>query len=153
MLKAARKELEEQLNSVDSSALAKHLGWKKKEVENLLASEPKVFSGDEQKNGENSAGSFFERLHGSTSSAPQLDAALQKERAALVGHCLKQLKTARQRLILVARYLEDVRLKELAVQFNCTEQAVHYQETVALKQMRTCLEGNGWQWDKDEDNV
>jgi RNA polymerase sigma factor (sigma-70 family) len=149
-LKAAQKELQELHEIVDTGMVAARLGWKDREVEQLLDSEPKVFSGDTCKNDDDGAGSFFETLYGSKSAAPQLDDILKKEIAALVAHCLGQLKTARQRLILTARYLEEMRLKDLAVRFNCTEQAVHYQEGIALKQMRSCLENNDWQWDGED---
>ncbi len=148
-LKAAKKELEQCHDSVDTFKLAQHLGWEKNEVDRLLDSVPKVFSGDSRRDGDDAAGNFFDRLQGVKNNAPQLDATLKKEIAALVAHCLEQLKTARQRLILTTRYLEEMRLKDLAARFNCTEQAVHYQEGVALKQMRSCLENNGWQWDND----
>ncbi len=152
-LKAMKKELEQQVGEATPAMLASRLGWKKSEIEILLAAEPKVFSGDSIKNGEESGGSFFESFLSTKSLAPQLDATLKEEIASLIKHCLEQLKTPKQRLILTARYLEEMRLKELAVLFNCTEQAVHYQERISLQQMRSCLEDNGWQWEKDEENV
>ena len=77
---------------------------------------------------------------------------MKKEAAYLIGVCLENLEVER-RLVLTARYLEDVSLQDLASGFSCTPQAIHYREKQALSQMRKCLEKNGWHWDGSEEEV
>ena len=152
-LLAVRKDLENQGRVADESLLAEMLGWTVKEVRNLLASVPRVFSADAAScDGEGEREQYYSSFQTfSEKDSPQMTQTLKDEVAALIQHCLDRLESAKQRMILAARYFEDMRLKDLAVGFSCTEQAVHYQEGKALEKMRDCLEKNGWQWDGSED--
>jgi RNA polymerase sigma factor (sigma-70 family) len=150
-LLAAKRQLERNGATANHDQLAEKLGWSVAEIDEMLASIPKVFSADRRKPGAEDDGTDFYDIFTASAgkAAPQLETALKKEIAALISRCMAELESQRQ-LILSARYLEDLRLKELAERFACTLQAIHYQEKQALKQMRVCLEKNGWQWDGSE---
>jgi len=116
-----------------------------------LAEAPKIVFGQQMgdRDGKEEGG-IFDKLAGSDN--PQISSALRKEIARLIEYCLAHLN-AEQRLILTARYLEDMKLKDLAPRFSLTVQAVHYREKQALAQMRSCLEGNGWRWTGSEGDI
>ncbi len=151
-LMAARNELEQAGTDAAEEQLAEKLGYSVEEVSTLLASVPRVFSADRSgRPDEYGDADYYDTLLTSKQKKTvQLDRVLKKEISGLIQLCLDRLESGRQRLILAARYLEDMRLRELAESFGCTEQAVHYQERKGLQQMQSCLEKNGWQWDGSE---
>lgn len=134
---------------VTPAILARKLNWSVEEINSLLASVPHVISADRAQadDDENSKGLYDTLLTDKQQHQPQLDGVMRKEIAELIQHCLANLGDGRTRLILAARYLEDITLQDLADRFGCTAQTVHYQEKKGLKKMRSCLEKNGWEWD------
>jgi RNA polymerase sigma factor for flagellar operon FliA len=71
------------------------------------------------------------------------DEALRQEISMLIQKCLEAIEQ-KDRLVLVARFLEEVKLRELAAMMGCTVQNVSQGEKRALKKMKTCFESNGW---------
>lgn len=151
-LMAAKKKLAHNGETITSQRLAAELNWQIEEVETLLRTIPKVFSADTVAGQRENNHDFWEKHTEKRTKPKQLDSLLKKEIADLIDYCLKQLENSRQRLIVTARYLQETSLKELALLFDCTEQAIHYQERQGLGKMRSCLDDNGWQWEGDEDN-
>lgn len=149
-LRAARRKLEQSGADVDEKLLADYLGWTLAELQELQASAPRIFS-DQLETGGDENFSLFDVLETEQGRERQLSAALQKELLALLEICLSLLDDARLRFILVARFQEDLTLRELAAQFGVSEQAIHYQATKGLGRMRDCLESRGWHWDGGEE--
>ena len=146
-LKEARSQLEHEgrLDSVYN--LAEKLGWSTDEVDQTLALIPSLVTIAEENSQNNDGGDFTDGVvlaDRSEECDPQTNL-LKSELSQLVEHCLQTLPEVRDRLIVKARKLEDVTLRELAASFNCSIESVRKREKMALVQLRECLQRNGWQ--------
>lgn len=149
-----KKQLEAQGALVEDGQLAEKLGWELAELQELFASVPRVVSAEQDTGGEGGESyNLFDSLVTEQGRAKQLSTALKNEIVDLLESCLAGLKDARQRFILVAKFQEDLTLRELGESFALTEQAIHYQANQGLKQMKSCLQKNGWQWDGTEEDL
>jgi RNA polymerase sigma factor FliA len=118
-------------------SLCRHLGWTKetlRQVESLLI---RVQSSDDT--------ALLTVLPapkaGNTDPEKQV---LQKDLARVMQKCLDGLADAADRLILVARQLENVTLRQLAEQFSCSIEKIRQTEIKAKARMRACLEKHDW---------
>ena len=125
--------------------MAKKLGWTADEVEEIRSLIPSVVTITEESkldDGGNSADEVV-LVDRREENDPQAHL-LRSELSQLVEHCLQTLPETRDRLIIKARKLEDVTLRELAASFNCSIESVRKREKLALIQLRECLQGKGW---------
>ncbi len=146
-LKDVRSQLEQDGDPVCAHNMAKMLNWSTEEVEETLALIPSVITIAEEDSRYDDAGNFTDEVvltDRSEDCDPQ-DNLLKKELALLVEHCLQTLPEIRDRLIIKARKLEDVTLRELAASFKCSIESIRKREKTALIQLRECLQRNGWQ--------
>lgn len=146
-LKDVRSQLEHAGDSVSVYNMAKKLDWTTAEVEEILTLIPSVISIADEDSHYDDDGNFNDGVILSDRSEdcdPQ-DNLLKKELALLVEHCLQTLPEIRDRLIVKARKLEDVTLRELAASFKCSIESIRKREKTALIQLRECLQRNGWQ--------
>lgn len=146
-IKDIRLQLEQEGVSVCTQSMASKLGWSQADVEETLALIPAVVTIAEDDSRYDNGGNFRDEVVLADKSAdcdPQ-DNLLQKELALLVEHCLQKLPEIQDRLIVKARKLEDITLRELAESFKCSIESIRKREKVALTQLRECLQRNGWQ--------
>ena len=123
------------------------MGWSTEQVDQTLALIPSVITIAEEDSHLNDMGNFTDGAiltNHSEESDPQANL-LKKELSQLVEHCLQTLPEIRDRLIIKARKLEDVTLRELAASFNCSIESVRKREKIALIQLKECLQRKGWQ--------
>jgi RNA polymerase sigma factor for flagellar operon FliA len=146
-LKDVRSQLEQTEEPVSVQNLAEKLDWTVAEVAEIQALIPTVVGiADEELNYDDGV-NFTNKVVLSDRSEdcdPQ-DNLLKKELALVVEHCLQTLPEMRDRLIVKARKLEDITLRELAASFKCSIESVRKREKIALIQLRECLQRNGWQ--------
>lgn len=77
------------------------------------------------------------------SSTPE-DINTKIELVAVLQNCLKALHPARDRIVLLGRSLEGLKLKDLASSLGCSLENVRQIENKAKEQMKKCLEKSGW---------
>lgn len=65
---------------------------------------------------------------------------LRRELAERVHRCLERLPSDLDRTVLLGRYLEDLKLRELAATLDCTEQAVSQRQKKAERRMKKCID-------------
>jgi len=146
-LKDARSQLEQDGDLACTQNMAKKLGWSPAEVEEILTLIPSVVTIADDESRNDGDGNFSDDvvLNNSREDCDPQDNLLKKELSLLVEHCLQALPDIRDRLIVKARKLEDVTLRELAASFKCSIESVRKREKMALIQLRECLQRNGWQ--------
>lgn len=69
--------------------------------------------------------------------------AAKKQLRRIISHCLELLPSARDRIIFLGRQVEELKLRELAESFGCSEENIRQIENKAKKQLRACLESSG----------
>ena len=126
------------------TALAARLGWPADKVARVERETPRVSplaeDGGGGGGGEDAAGVVYGLF--SKEPAPE-QALLRREMAAGVHECLARLDPT-DRLVVLGRKLEDLKLRELAVVLGCTIERVRQREARALSRLRECLEAQGW---------
>ena len=125
------------------AALAARLGWSTGKVARVEREAPRVGPFTEDGGGEDGEpstnvvyGLFPEE------SAPE-QSLLRRQLAAGVQACLDRLDPT-DRLVVLGRKLEDLKLKDLAGVLGCTIERVRQREARALSRLRECLEAQGW---------
>ncbi len=142
-LKEARMELAENGQKVHAKALALKLGWSLEEVHRVSVMIPTLLPVDtESRDDEEESG-----LHGVVLPArgdnPE-DAAMRNEIAELVNRCLEALPSPKDRLVIVSRVLEGLKLREVAETLGCSLENVRQWQKRVEKMMKACMEKHGW---------
>lgn len=136
LLKNARNELAAEGLAPSLDNLRERLGWSYPEIlsaEKLMMS---VYSvDDESKKQDIQSSRKFSNPEGPL---------LGTELARVMKLCLGRLKNNAERIILEARELKKVALRQLAEQFGCSIQTVCNMHNRAKQQMRSCLGKHGW---------
>jgi len=142
LLKAARKELAKTGINVTSETLAKKLQLSIEEVHHVLNLSPTLIPAEDDRRDEN-----YEVGYGGAvlqDKGPDPESAYMKEELAKVmNKCLKTL-LEKDRIVITGKFLEDMKLKDLAEVFNCSIESVRQWQNQALEQMKKCLERHGW---------
>mgnify|MGYP001239260315 CR=1 FL=1 len=149
-LKEARRTLQNQQVAVDHAALADALGWsldEVREVEALVPSRVAVDDGVDQGDDDLPGGVVVI----SDDPGPETHA-LRSELAVLVNRCLHAL-SAQNRLIVVGRLLEGLKLKDLAVTLGYTAENIRVRQKKSQEQLKSCIEKNGWPVDALDDII
>ena len=140
----ARRDLEMLKVEVTEEGLAGQLGWPVGEVQRVLSMQTKVVSLNTARSGEeDSKPPFEERELPSDSPTPEAGI-LTKELAVVVQECLKRIRSARDRMILVGRVLHDRKLREIADCLECSMETVRLRQKEAVDSMKRCMENHGW---------
>jgi len=139
----AATELERSHDSFSINDLAKKLGWTIGQVEKIRALKPILLTAVDDDSATDEPNSQREKvlIEESPECDPQANL-LRREISELLEYCLKKLPEVRDRIIVKARQLEDITLKELAKSFNCSIESVRKREKSALMQLRECLKHN-----------
>jgi RNA polymerase sigma factor for flagellar operon FliA len=117
--------------------LARHLGWTLSQVLQAQSLLVHVQSSDETP--------MLTRLPARQIGHPDPeDQVLKKDLARVMKKCLDGLADAAEKMVLVARNLESVTLRQLAEQFSCSIEKIRQTEIRAKSRMRTCLEKHDW---------
>ncbi len=146
-LEEARRQLEQQGESTGDEDLARVLDWPIEEISRLKSMIPSLVGIDD---GDGHANDASEGVAGvvlkdqSPDNDPR-EQLLKKELSSLLEGCLDKLSDPRDQVIVKARRLENVTLRELAEAFNCSIETIRKREQAALLQLRKCLEQSGWQ--------
>ena len=142
-LEQVRCELIKTEGMADIDALAQRLGWSIHEVYHVMNLSPSLTPtentdcrGDDTENG------FSGTIIKDQRPTPEATS-LRKELTKLIQKCLETL-TDRIRLVLMARYFEDLRLREIAATLSCSAENVRLMQKQAEEDMKNCLEQNGW---------
>ncbi len=142
-LRDCRESLMKSGRETTDEEVAAHLDWQLEQVQKTDALQPFVQSLDKKHNEDG-----VSELDVLPDRSPQpVDRVMEKEVARLIDVCLKNLPASDDRLILLARMQQEIKLKQLAIQFGCTPQAIHQREKRALEKMKECLQGKGWAWE------
>lgn len=135
-LSKAKKTLQDQGETPDPEALAQELGWNVKTVLKVENFSNRVVSVDAQPG--------YKEPAGGDRSGNAEKKTLDKDLAAVMQRCLEALDDAAERLILVARELKNMKLRQLAQKFGWSIEKVRQKQISAKQSMKVCLEKNGW---------
>lgn len=141
-LKEAKKELAVNGVSTDALALADKLKWTVEEVHQTARMTPALISADTELRRMKEDG-FQGMVLRDREDDPET-AALRKEIAELVNRCLKALTSPQDRLVIVARVVEGLKLREVAETLGCSLEHVRQWQKRVENSMRECMEGHGW---------
>ncbi len=142
-LNQAIAELERGRKPFSIDYLAEKLGWSTAEVEKIRALKPTRLTAVDDDSSGDEFNSKQEKvlIEKSPESDPQANL-LRREISELLQHCLQELPEVRDRIIVKARQLEDITLKELAQSFNCSIESIRNREKRSLIQLKECLKRN-----------
>ncbi|EAT14813.1 sigma-70 family RNA polymerase sigma factor [Desulfuromonas acetoxidans] len=140
-LKEARRALQTQQIEVDHQHLSTALDWTLDEVREVEALLPRRVAVDD---GVDQGGDELPSAVTVTSDGPSPETqALQFELAMLINRCLQRL-SAQNRLIVVGRLLEGLKLKELAATLGYTAENIRVRQKKSQEQLKSCIEKHGW---------
>ena len=141
-LQQAKEELLQAGETPGHEKLAARLGWpigKVASVERDIPRSVPIDSG-EHRSARPSAGAVDELVSGELTPEQSM---LRRQLARGVQACLGEL-TPRDRMVVLGRRLESLKLKELAERLGCSMERVRQLESRALTRLRECLEARGW---------
>jgi len=130
--------------------LAEELGWTVETVNEMATLSPTLVPLDDGGTQDDEDGYQGEILH-SEEIDPERQT-LQSELAELVNKCLQKLNP-QNRLVIVGRLLEGLKLRELATSLGCTMENIRIKQKKAETQLKTCIETHGWPVDSLDDLI
>ncbi len=139
-LLAAKNQLVDQGEKSDIDTLKSVLGWDEQEiriVEGLLVT---VQSADQNP--------MLALARDNKAKPTQEKQILNKDLGRVMQKCLDGLESAAERMILVARQLRGVKLRQLAEKFDCAIETIRQREISAKNSMKDCLKKHGWTLEK-----
>ncbi len=142
-LEQAKFEISRSGGAPDVNALAEKLGWPTTKVHKVMGLSPSLVPVA----GTDSSGAGAGAVPVGTVLVDQRPgpemAIMKKELAELIRKCLEIIKN-KSRLVLMARYFEELTLREIAATLGCSIEKVRLDQKKAEKKMKTCLEDQGW---------
>lgn len=142
-----KQEMEAMEGDAADQLVAQKLNWDLKKVDSVAGMVPRLCPVDTGGQDGDEFGPPSIQLSGGKLPHDQL---LEDEIGRLIQYCLELIEPAEDRLIISARFLEEMKLRELAESFGCSTQRVHQRMKRGLVQMRNCFETNDWMWDEDD---
>jgi RNA polymerase sigma factor for flagellar operon FliA len=142
-LKRARLELIKKEGKADIDTLAQRLGWTIHKLHQVMNLTPSLVVAENTDCTNNDSESNFSGTIVQDQKPSLEKSSLRKELAKLIHQCLETL-TDRIRLVLLARYFEELKLREIAATLSCSAENVRLMQKQAEEGMKTCLENNGW---------
>ncbi len=145
-LQKAGESLERKNLETSPENLAAELGWTVSEVEKLQGYIPTIvaIAANDDNHDDKGSGKGVILEDTDRQADPQANL-LRRELSELVQHCLEKLPSPEDRIIVKARKLEDLTLRELAEAFACSIETIRKREQAALLQLKDCLANGGWQ--------
>lgn len=141
-LNAAKAELSRIGAPTDANALAGRLDWTVAEVHDTFAKIPYLVPAETEKSGDNMEREMTEVTLTAEGSPER--SVMKKEAAELVRRCLEGLPSPKDRLVIEARHLEGLKLRELADVLNCSIENVRQWQKRVEALMRDCMARHGW---------
>jgi RNA polymerase sigma factor for flagellar operon FliA len=145
-LKEARMDFLRNGVKADAEMLANRLGWSVEEVHRVAGLAPSLMPVDADR-GEGEEGLKIRGVVLTGDGDDPETAALRKEMAALVNKCLETLPSPQDRLVIVSRVLEGLKLRGLAETLGCSLENVRQWQKRVEKIMQVCMENHGWSMD------
>ena len=145
-LKEARMDFLRNGVKADAEMLAGRLQWSVEEVHRVSGMTPSLMPVDADR-GEGEEGLKFRGVVLTGDGDDPETAALRKEMAALVNRCLEALPSPQDRLVIVSRVLEGLKLREVAETLGCSLENVRQWQKRVEKMMKACMERHGWSMD------
>jgi len=142
-LKEARMALAQNGQKVHAKALALRLGWSVEEVHRVSAMIPTLLPVDTESRDDEEEGGLHGVVLPARGDNPE-DAAMRREVAELVNRCLEALPSSKDRLVIVSRVLEGLKLREVAETLGCSLENVRQWQKRVEEMMRACMERHGW---------
>ena len=141
-LHQAKEEMLQAGEAPGHEKLAARLGWPIGKVASVERDIPRPSPNDsgERGSGRTPAGAVDELISGEVTPEQSM---LRSQLARGVQACLGELP-ARDRLVVLGRRLESLKLKDLAERLGCSMERVRQLERRALSRLRECLEARGW---------
>lgn len=140
-LKQAKKDLADNNESIDPPNLANQLGWSIDKVNDIAALQISLLEASTTDQ-HGSEGEEMGVIVADKTPTPERQT-LQTELAQQVQHCLEKLPAADDRLILVGRIIEGLKLRELAEMFSCTAENIRLKQKKIELWMQNCLKQRG----------
>ena len=135
-LEKAKKALFDRGITPDPDTIASELGWSDREIlktENLSTSIVSVDNNQENNN-------LIQLKSGKTLESEILN----KDLAIIIQKCMEMIDNASDRLVFVARDLEDMTLKQVGIRFGFSIEKARQKHIRAKESMKSCLEKNDW---------
>ena len=141
-LQQAREEMLQTGEAPGHEKLAARLGWPIGKVASVERDIPRTTSLDsgERRSGRPSTVTVDELVSGDFTPEQSM---LRGQLARGVQACLEEL-APRDRLVVLGRRIESLKLKDLAERLGCSMERVRQLERRALSRLRECLEARGW---------
>ena len=130
----------------DAEMLAGRLQWSVEEVHKVSGMSPSLMPADADRREEEEGLKFKGVVLTGDGDDPET-AALRKEMAVLVNRCLEALPSPQDRLVIVSRVLEGLKLREVAETLGCSLENVRQWQKRVEKMMKICMESHGWSMD------
>lgn len=136
MLSRAREQILNQGKIPHTKDLADQLGWDEKTVIKVETQTAPVASIDEIP--------AYREMASADPHANAENNLLAGDLVKIIQHCLETLHDVNLRLILIARELKGMKLRQVAEQFGWSIEKVRQHQIKAREKMKKCLKKNGW---------
>lgn len=140
MLTAAKARVLNEGKHPDVKELAEALEWAEDKVHRVEQYVSPVMSVDADPGGRGELPSHLSDRNGGDGEKKVLNQDLSDS----IQFCLERLEDVSMRIILIAREIKNVTLKQLAGQFGWSLEKVRQKQIRAKERMKKCLEKNGW---------
>jgi RNA polymerase sigma factor FliA len=142
-LREARAQLAREGLDARPESLARRLAWSVDEIHHVSRLSPSLIQAEEERTDRDPEGGRNGEVLRDEGNDPE-SLTLKKEIAELVRKCLESLPSPQDRLVIVSRVVDGLKLKDLATTFGCSIENIRQWQKRVEKLMRLCLERNGW---------
>jgi RNA polymerase sigma factor for flagellar operon FliA len=144
-LKSLSAEFDRSGIKAGCQTLADHLGWSLTEVHRIMGVGPALVPATESRDDSDDWMEGFGHLLTDESPGPE-DMVIRKEIVQLVQDCLAAL-SPQDRLVITGRFIEGLKLREIAETLGCTAETVRLKQKKLENQIKACLQRQGWEAD------
>ncbi len=135
-LEKVKEELYNKGITLDPDVIASELGWSDSEVLKTETLSTAAVSVDEDREKSN-----LIQLKSEKTLETEV---LNKDLAIIIQKCMKLIDDASDRLVFIARDLEDMTLKQIGIKFGFSIETARQKHIRAKESMKSCLEKNDW---------
>jgi len=145
-LREKRMELTRRGLNAGPDALAERLNWSVEEVHQVSGLTPRVVSAQEEGGDREDPPESKGMILRETGDDPETTT-LRQEVVDLIQRCLEALPSPEDRLVIVSRVLEGLKLREVAETLGCSLENVRQWQKRVEQMMKRCMERQGWSLD------
>jgi len=142
---AREKVSQQKCERASSEEIAEELGWNPDEIHQAAINKPtfvEVNTTDQRTEQSNPSSSTATSVADMSFNPEALNT--QQELIEILQRCLRGLNSVRDRIVLLGRTLEGLKLKDLAASLGCSLENIRQIEQKAKDQMQSCLNKHGW---------